>query len=144
MIENSPTPGRRTSARLFRWFVVITFGIHAGLTVVQPFLAGAYLSGLVDAIELHQLIGLTLPVIGLLQVLAAALFWRFAGGPLWPVQISSVVVLAEAFQIVMGFTGALGLHLPLGVAVVAGSVAMFAWSVAYQPVVAGPTESSEG
>lgn len=118
-------------------------GMHAAMVVTQPFLAGMFLSGLVDAIQVHGIIGSALPAVGLLQIVTAVLLWRPGGGPLWPLQISSVLFLAEGFQVVMGYTGALGMHLPLGVAIVAGTVAMFIWSLVWRPAQRSPGIGSQ-
>ena len=119
-------------------------GVHAALVVAQPFLAGMFLSGLVDAIRVHAIIGSTLPALGLLQVAAAWVLWRPGGGPLWPLQISAVLVLAEGLQVAMGYTGALAMHLPLGVAIVAGTVVMFIWSLAWRPVPESAGSGAQG
>lgn len=118
-------------------------GMHAALVVAQPFLAGMFLSGLVDAIQVHGIIGSTLPALGLLQIIAAVLLWRPGRGPLWPLQISSVLFFAEGFQVLMGYTGALAMHLPLGVAIVASTVAMFIWSLVWRPDQRSPGVGSQ-
>ena len=127
------TLSRRPPPKVIRVFFSGVLGVHATLVVAQPFLAGMFLSGLVDAIQVHRIIGHTLPAVGLLQVVAALLLWRPGGGPLWPLQISAVLFFAEVIQVVLGYAGALGMHLPLGVAIVAGTVVMFVWSLAWRP-----------
>jgi len=128
--QSEPAPRR---PRATRALLVTVLGIHAAAAVGQPFLAGAYLSGNVDAIDVHSVSGFMLSLVCLVQLVVAVLFWRPGGGPLWPVWATAVLFLAESVQIGMGFVRALAVHVPLGVAIVGAAVAMFWWSLVWRP-----------
>lgn len=103
--------------------------LHTIAVAAQPMLAGAYLSGEVDAIDLHR--GNALSVVFYLAaalVVAAVLNWRPGGGRGWPALAAAGLLSAETLQIVVGFERQLAVHIPLGVAIVTLSV-LFTLSV---------------
>lgn len=67
-------------------------------------------------------------VIGLVQLVAAVLFWRRGGGG-WPVWVAGGLMLADTAQIGVGYSRLLYLHIPLGVAIVATSLIFAMWAV---------------
>jgi hypothetical protein len=114
----------RFTLLLLRVFLVL----HAALVVLQPIAAGIYLSGEVDAMNLHSPIGSTLWMITMLQFVVAALYWRPGGGRLWPAIATAVVFFAEFTQMTLGHSRTLAVHVPLGVAIVVAVVLMTVWS----------------
>lgn len=111
----------------------IGFGIQAAMAVSQPILAGSYLSGNLDAISVHSAIGGSLaPVAFLVLVLAVVHRWP-GGGPTWPASVMAVLLILVVVQANAGYSRTLGLHIPLGVAIVGSTVALFAWSVLARP-----------
>jgi hypothetical protein len=123
--------GRRP--RVTRALLIAVLGVHAAAAAAQPFLAGAYLSGQFDAIEIHGINGSLLAGWSILQIVVAVLFWRPGHGPGWPALATLVLFLAEGAQTGTGYTGQLGIHVPVGVAIVGGTVAMFIWSLVWRP-----------
>lgn len=111
------------------WLLRLAWGVHAAMAVAQPVSAGLYLSGDLDAISLHSTIGGTLIFVGFLGMVAATLHWWPGRGPVWPAAATLVLLVAEVTQVSVGFSRTLGLHIPLGVAVVGVTVVLFAWSV---------------
>ena len=107
--------------------------LHTAAVVAQPLLAGRYLSGDVDAMGAHSLNGTMLPLLSMLQIVAAVLFWRPGRGPFWPIPASVALFVAEGVQIGMGYSRTLGVHIPLGVAIVTTTVGLFVWSLAWRP-----------
>lgn len=107
----------------------VVFGVHAGLAVTQPLLAGSYLSGNLDAMRFHSAIGGNLSLVGLLALIVAALFWQPGRGPGWPALAMIVVFVAEVLQAGAGYSRTLGLHIPLGVGIVGTTVFLFGWSL---------------
>lgn len=131
MVQQTGTApvGDRGSYRTTRWVLRVGFGIQAGLTVTQPVLAGSYLSGNLDAITVHSAIGGSLAAVGFVALLLAAAHWRPGGGPGWPAVVMAVVTVLFVIQANAGYSRTLGLHVPLGVAIVGTTVGLFGWSV---------------
>lgn len=113
--------------------MVVIFGIHAVLAFGQSILAGAYLSGSLDAMAVHGAIGSGLTALVMLQGLVCLLFWFPGRGPWWPFVATVVLFFAESVQVGMGYARTLGLHIPLGVALITCIVAMFVWSLVWRP-----------
>jgi hypothetical protein len=96
--------------------------------LAQPVLAGMFLTGDVDAIGVHGLVG-SLLVPGAMALIAAALGYVLAGrGRLWVLPVSVLLFLAVGFQVGAGYARQLELHVPLGVLIVVTSVLFTAWS----------------
>jgi hypothetical protein len=100
---------------------------HAIAICVQPVLAGIYLNGSGAAIRLHEPIGLGLTIAGLVQLLIAMIYWRGGGRLLAPV-VTLLITLGEGLQVGMGYGRQLALHIPLGIALVAGAVCFAFWT----------------
>jgi hypothetical protein len=92
--------------------------VHAVVIFAQPVFAGSYLIGDYDMLALHALGADLVSYLGVAQLVVAALLW-WRGGMRWPFWASLVLVLGETGQYVAGLSGALDLHIPLGVALVA-------------------------
>ncbi len=100
---------------------------HLVAVLAQPVLAGRYLTGDVDAIEVHGLVGSLLALVAM-ALIAGALAYVVGGrGRLWVLPVSVLLFLAEGFQIGMGYSRQLQLHVPLGVAIVVAAVLLAAW-----------------
>ena len=117
---------RRPRASL--WTLRITLLLHAGLVVAQPILAGYFLSGDVDAMNVHGPIGSTLWMVSMIQFVAAALYWLAGGGRAWPLLITVVLFFAEFVQLTFGYLQNFAVHVPLGTAIVVTVVWMTVWS----------------
>jgi hypothetical protein len=102
--------------------------LHAGLLVMQPILAGYFLSGDADAMNIHGPIGSSLWIMSMLQFVVAVLYWRPGGGRLWPALLTAVLFFAELVQLAMGYAQNFAVHVPLGTAIVATVVVMTVWS----------------
>lgn len=127
--SRSAGPSRRRWAAPTFWGLRLVLGVHALMAVTQPIMAGSYLSGNVDAIAVHGAVGSSLIFVGMVQVVVAALAAWPGGGPWWPVPATLALVVAEVVQVSAGYARTLGLHIPLGVAIVGSTVAMFVWSL---------------
>jgi len=78
----------------------ITLLLHAALVVAQPILAGYFLSGTVDAMNIHGAIGSTLWIAAMIQFVAAAIYWL--GGRSWPAVLTVVLTVTEFVQLICG------------------------------------------
>lgn len=132
----TPTASGRAKAPLrtrITWsFLVVVLGVHATLAVGQPIFAGALLSGNADAITFHETGGELIHLTCFAQVIVSVLFWRPGRGPIWPAVATVLLVVAEGAQIGLGEAHQLGIHVPLGVAIVGSVVALFVWSIRWR------------
>jgi hypothetical protein len=105
--------------------VVITVNLLAVLA--QPVLAGLFLTGDVDAIGVHGVIGSLLGVIELVVIVIAFAYVLGGRGRLWVLPVAVLLFLAVGFQIAAGYARELELHVPLGVTIVVASVLLAGW-----------------
>lgn len=120
-------PPRRT--RVTWTLLFVAFTLHTVLVVAQPFLAGAFLDGSLEAMKsghAPNAEAVTLTAL-LLVVPAAIVFWRPGRGPGWIALAAPLLFLAEGTQTALGYAHQLGLHIPLGVAIVGTVVAIEVW-----------------
>lgn len=97
--------------------------VHTVAIFAQPVFAGRYLTGDYDMLRAHAIGADVVSYLGLAQFVAALALWR-RGGLLWPAALSLALALGETAQYFAGLAGALALHVPLGVALVAGATVM--------------------
>jgi hypothetical protein len=102
--------------------------LHAVAVCAQPLLAGIYLNGEGTAARVHEVVGLTASSLCLVQLVLAGLLWRTTR-LLWPILLSAALLTGEALMVHAGYGRELAFHVPLGMAVVAGSVVCAAWAV---------------
>ncbi|MFD1520387.1 hypothetical protein [Pseudonocardia yunnanensis] len=116
---------RRPRISLWALRVVITVNLLAVLA--QPVLAGLFLTGDVDAIGVHGVIGSLLAVIELVVIVIAFAYVLGGRGRLWVLPVAVLLFLAVGFQIGAGYARELELHVPLGVTIVVASVLLAGW-----------------
>ncbi|TDO49178.1 hypothetical protein EV643_106147 [Kribbella sp. VKM Ac-2527] len=109
--------------------VAVTHAIAVGL---QPVLAGVYLNGSSTANRIHEPLGNTIALLCITQLLVATIWWR-TGGRLTAVLATAGILAAESVQIGMGYSRQLALHVPLGIAIVAATVALTLWMFGRTP-----------
>lgn len=112
--------------RLSLWVLRVTATVHLVLVLAQPVLAGLFLTGNVDAINVHAGVAGGLGFTALALV-AAAIAYVVRRGRLWVLPVMVVQFLAIGAQMALGFSRALGGHVPLGVAIVSVSVLLAVW-----------------
>jgi hypothetical protein len=114
--------------RITLWTLRLVVTVHLLAVLAQPVLAGRYLIGDVDAMQVHGLIGSMLALVAMI-VIAAALAYVVGGrGRLWVLPVAVLLFLADGFQIGFGYGRELHLHVPLGVVIVVGAVLLAAWA----------------
>lgn len=121
------TPVRRGPRRTL-WPLRAVLTAHLLMVLAQPWLAGRYLTGDVDAIAVHGLVGSLLAAVGMLAVAATLLYVLGGRGRLWVAPVAVALFLADGVQIGAGYARDLGLHVPLGVAITVSSVLLAAWA----------------
>lgn len=112
-----------------RWPIVAVRGLSAVVLVqvlVQAGLAGGFVTGDVGLLGLHSANGILLVLTTAALLPAAVLLLRPGRGPWWPIVFSVVLWWLVAVQVGFGFARQVGLHIPLGVAVM-GLVSGFTW-----------------
>jgi hypothetical protein len=98
----------------------------------QAVLAGGFLNGNYAMLGLHRDNGIGLVLLGYLQILVAAGYWRAGRAPAWLFWVCVGISVAETGQFFLGLGRLIGLHVPLGVAIVVGVVLLAQW--AWRPV----------
>jgi hypothetical protein len=124
------TASARSGARRtgFIWPLRLLLVPYAALLVAQPVLAGRFLEGSFDALKPHGDIGGGLVPLTWIVLFAAVLAWRPGRLGAFPLVASGLLSVLVIVQVVAGYSRALGVHLPLGVAIVATGVAMLGWA----------------
>ncbi|WP_405612561.1 hypothetical protein [Streptomyces sp. NBC_00076] len=103
------------------------------LTLAQPVLAGMFITGDTDLLDVHALNATLVSVMSWLTVAAAVTLWRPGGGPAWPIGLTLLIAGLVEAQSGFGYARQLSLHIPLGVALVAGLTAQTYWVFAHRP-----------
>ncbi|WP_371404999.1 hypothetical protein OHA10_04945 [Kribbella sp. NBC_00662] len=104
----------------------MTAALHAVAICLQPVFAGIYLDGSPGGMRMHEPTGLAIVFLGLAQLLIATIWWR-AGGRWQAAAVSLLILVVEVVQVSMGYSRQLAIHIPLGIALVGGTVAVAFW-----------------
>lgn len=107
--------------------VVVLFQV-----LVQAALAGGFISGTVTLLGLHSLNGILLVLTTAALLPAAVLFLRPGRGPWWPIAFSIVLWWVVAIQVGFGFARFVGLHIPIGTALMALIAGFTWWTFSYR------------
>jgi hypothetical protein len=118
-------PTRRPRVSL--WTLRFLLTGHLGAVLAQPVLAGRYLTGDVDAMAVHGLVGSLLSLVAMALIAGAIAFVLGGRGQLWVLPVTVLLFLGEGYQIGIGYSRQLHLHVPLGVAIVVAAVLLAAW-----------------
>ena len=90
-------------------------------------LAGQFLDGNDDLASVHGMNAAFVLVTALVMLVAAVLLWRPGHGAAWPVGGSRLLLVLVFVQSVLGGSGLLAVHVPLGVLLFGSAVAMLGW-----------------
>ncbi|HEX8626925.1 MAG TPA: hypothetical protein VF755_01985 [Catenuloplanes sp.] len=124
--------GAASPAPVHRWPLAIVRTV-AVLILVQVFLqaalAGAFITGDVGLLGLHSANGILLVLTTAALLPATILLLRPGRGPWWPIAFSIVLWWLVAAQVGFGFGRQVGLHIPLGVAIMSLISGFTWWSV---------------
>jgi hypothetical protein len=121
------TPPVARRPRISLWLLRTVLTAHLLAVLAQPVLAGLFLTGDVEAIVVHGLIGSALAAVDLVVIASAALYVLGGRGRLWVLPVMIGLFLTVGFQIGMGYARSLQIHIPLGVAIVTVSVLLVGW-----------------
>lgn len=129
LARSSPVAAGR-QPRISLWLLRLVLSMHAVAVLCQPVLAGQFLSGDVDSITVHGVIGSWLAVLAILTI-GVTLVYVIAGrGSLWILPVVVLLFFAVGIQVGAGYERTLSVHVPLGVglAVLAVLLAIWVWS----------------
>ena len=132
LVRPSGTPAR---PRITLWLLRIAATVYLVLVLAQPVLAGLFLTGNVDAIEMHATVADVL-AFGALGLIGVAIAYVVARGRVWVLGAAVLLLVAVGAQMAFGYTRALQFHIPLGVAIVTASVLLAIW--VWTPAAARP------
>ena len=113
-----------------RWVLRVTSMVAAIMLFDQAIFAGQFLSGAYPMLHTHRE-NATYAGISVLLAAAAAVLFRWPGrGPWWPIVAYLGLFGLVALQIVLGFSQALAIHIPLGVTIILAAVilAVLMWT----------------
>jgi hypothetical protein len=134
---NTLAPPAETARRPRRtlWSLRITATVQLVLVLVQPVLAGLFLTGDVDAVQVHAAVATALAFVDLVLV-GVAFAYTVVRGRLWILPASLALLVVVGLQMAAGYSRALQFHIPLGVVIVTVSVLLAIW--AWTPAAARP------
>jgi hypothetical protein len=121
--------------RLTLWLLRLMATVQLVLVLAQPVLAGLFLTGDVDAIEVHAAVATALAFVALVLI-GVAVAYTVVRGRLWVLPTSVALLVAVGLQMAAGYARALQFHIPLGVVIVTVSVLLGIW--AWTPAAARP------
>ncbi|GLY94271.1 hypothetical protein [Actinoplanes sp. NBRC 103695] len=124
--EPPPIPAPRPGAR---WPIGVLRAVSVLVLIqvlLQAALAGGFVTGQVSLLGLHSANGTLLFLTSGLLVVGAVLLVRPGRGPWWPIVVATSVWLLITFQAGIGFARLIGLHIPIGVALM-GLISGFTW-----------------
>ena len=110
-------------------------------TLLQVGLAGGYISGDYESLEMHDINAGVLMIAALLT-LGTAVWLRRAGGPVRPVATSVALLVALVLQMFLGMERIVAVHVTLGV-LIACAVTVLVMRAWMMPLPAGPRAVTE-
>jgi hypothetical protein len=134
--ENRAAPPRPP-----RWPIVLIRTLAVVLLVqvlVQAALAGGFITGRIGLLGLHSANGILLVLTTTALLPLAILLVRPGRGPKWPIAFSVALWWLVAVQVGFGFGRQVGLHIPLGVAIMSLVSGFASWSFLHRPGGTGP------
>lgn len=128
-----PSMGRRRQVRSLWWLLRLVVTAQTIDAFLQPVFEGRFLSGDFAMLSLHRTNGTFVGALSMTAMVVALVAWRLAGVP--GRVVAGVVVLGPlaGLQIFLGFSRVLGIHVPLGVALIALSGWLVVWLWTHHP-----------
>lgn len=113
------------------WLLRLVVSITTLGVLVQPVLAGGYLSGAFDFLGYHEANAHFITGFLMLQAIAGLGYWLAGRGPATPLTLTVVEFFAVGMQQGMGYARMLAVHIPLGVFIVIFALYLCVW--VYRP-----------
>ena len=115
------------------WFLRVWCTLQAVDAFLQPVFEGRFLSGDFSMLQAHSTNGIIVGAVSITQVAVAVVAWRVSRLPGRVVAAFAAIGVAVPVQIALGFSRNLGIHIPLGVAIIAISARLAAWMWTHRP-----------
>lgn len=127
----SPARTERESPPRFFGLLKATTLFLAVTLLTQGITAGQILADGDDGLQLHDTTGTAVTVAVILQAVAAALVWRVGRGPGRYLAVTGLLFVFISIQFVVGGSGDVAVHVPLGVALFGAGAVLTAqvWTV---------------
>jgi hypothetical protein len=130
--QTEPATRQPRQDRTARWPWYLVRTVVTALAVdlfLQSVFAGRFLSGDYPQLRVHRTNAIVVAAIAVVLVVASVLACRVAGAPVGLVWTSAGLVMLVGVQIGLGFSRNLGVHVPLGVLLIAaaGRLTMWCW-----------------
>ncbi len=103
------------------------------LVATQAILAGIGLDGRAIGADLHESNSTVVAIVGVVQVIAAVLWWRPGRGRGAAPLLAAGLLLAVMAQMVAGQNSVLAVHIPLGIGILLGSIWLLRLALRRQP-----------
>ncbi len=129
-----------------RWPIVTIriLAVVVSLQVLtQAALAGGFVTGDVGLLSLHSANGTLLALTSAALLPATILLVRPGRGPWWPIVVSCALWAAVVLQIGLGFAREVGLHIPVGMAIMGLAAAFTWWAFSHRPAHQRPVRPGE-
>ncbi|MDN5851927.1 MAG: hypothetical protein L0K86_03610 [Actinomycetia bacterium] len=123
----TPVPLVRRRPRASLWVLRGLLTAHVVAVLCQPVLAGLFLTGNVDAIEVHAFVADIVYGIAAAAAVAAGVYVFRGRGRVWILPTTVLLLFVEGLQIPLGYDRQLQWHIPLGVAIVTSAVVLVIW-----------------
>ena len=118
-----------------RWPIVVVRALSILIllqVLTQAALAGGFITGDVNLLNLHSANAILLMLTATALVPAAILLLRPGRGPAWPIAFSVAFWWLITLQLGFGFSRQIGLHIPVGVAIMSLITGFTWWSCSYR------------
>lgn len=109
-----PTTVRRQVSGAAVWFLRISILLVTASVLIQPVLAGLFVTGEVGLLTMHAANASLIALLVLVQLVAAILV-RTGGGPGWPIWATVAFFVLVLAQTAIGYARVVALHIPVGV-----------------------------
>lgn len=123
-------PGRKRAWVYVPYRVLITLALF--IVLLQPVLAGQFMSGEYGALLWHQNAAAVLDMVLIASVVAGVLIKWPGRGPFWPILAPLGMLVLTYTQNELGFSRLVALHVPLGVLIILVMLPLTIWT--WQPL----------
>jgi hypothetical protein len=126
-VDTLTAPPRVRRPGVSLWLLRAGLTLHVLAVLLQPVLAGMFLTGDVDAIDAHAATATALGLICLASAGIAVGYVTGGRGRIWVLPALLALFTVETGQIIVGYQRVLQVHIPGGVLIVVSAVLLAVW-----------------